>query len=288
MTVTRLRADQVTEPLAHHGEGPVWVSGGRWPTGIYWVDMLAGDVLALDANGLVSRRKVGSVAALVRQRTNGGLVYAVERGFALDDGPGTPVRTLPELWDDPLVRMNEGGCDPAGNLFCGSMSFGAEPGAGSLYRLEPDGAATVVATGMTIPNGLEWTADGTRAFHIDTPTGRVDVLDWDPAAGLSNRRPFATVEAGGPDGLTVDTDGGVWIGVWGAGAVHRYSPDGTLSVVVEVPARNVTACAFGGPERDELFITTSREQLADPEPEAGALFSVRTGRAGVVPRMFAG
>lgn len=288
MSVGRLRAERVTDPLAQHGEGPVWVSGSRWPEGLYWVDMLAGDVLSLDADGMVSRRNVGSVAAIVRQRRNGGLVYAVERGFALDDGPGTPVRALPELWEDRSVRMNEGGCDPAGNLYCGSMSYSAEPGGGTLYRLDRTGSATEVTTGMTIPNGLEWTTDGSRAFHVDTPTGCIDVLDWDPASGLTNRRPFATLEAGGPDGLTVDTSGGVWVAAWGAGAVYRYAPEGMLSVVVEVPVRNVTACAFGGPDRDELFITTSREQLADPEPTAGALFSVRPGFTGVVPHPYAG
>jgi sugar lactone lactonase YvrE len=284
-----MHANQLTEPLAYHGEGPVWLSATGWPSGLYWVDMHAGDVLHLDADGAVERRNVAPAVAVIRPRAGGGLVYAVQRGFALDDGPGTEVRILPELWSDPGVRMNEGGCDPAGRLYCGSMSYTAEPGAGSLYLLRPDGRVEVVGHDFTIPNGLEWTADGTQAFHVDTPTGRVDVLDWDAERGLYNRRPFAHVEGPGqPDGLTVDADGGVWVALWGGHAVHRYAPDGTLSAVVEVPVAQVSACTFGGPDLDELYITTSRENLADPEPAAGAVFSVRPGVTGRPVRAFAG
>jgi sugar lactone lactonase YvrE len=284
-----MRAEQLTEPVAYHGEGPVWLAGTRWPHGLYWLDMLAGDVLHLGPDGTVERRHVGTTIAVVRPRVDGGLVYAVERGFVLDGGPGTALRTLPELWDDPSIRMNEGGCDPAGRLYCGSMSYAQEPGAGSLYLLHPDGAIDTAARGFTIPNGLEWTPDGTQAYHVDTPTGRIDILEWDADKGLHDRRPFANVDGGGkPDGLTVDADGGVWVAVWGGRAVHCYAPDGSLSAVVEVPAAQVSACTFGGPDLDELFITTSRENLDDPEPGAGAVFSVRPGVRGRPVRAFAG
>jgi sugar lactone lactonase YvrE len=284
-----MHADQLTEPLAYHGEGPVWLIGTGWPDGLYWLDMLAGDVLHLGTGGSVQRRHVAPAIAIVRPRAEGGLVYAVERGFALDDGPDTAVRMLPELWSDPGIRMNEGGCDPAGRLYCGSMSYTQEPGAGSLYLLHPDGRVDSVERGLTIPNGLEWTGDGSRAFHVDTPTGRVDVLDWDAEHGLHDRRPFASVDGDGqPDGLTVDAEDGVWVAVWGGHAVHRYGPDGTLSAVVDVPVAQVSACTFGGPDLDQLFITTSRENLADPEPAAGAVFSVRPGVRGRPVRAFAG
>lgn len=289
MSVVRLRATQVTDAVAYHGEGPVWLTGCLWPSGIYWVDMLAGDVLSLDGEGTVHRRNVGAVAAVVRPRRTGGLAYAVERGFAVDDGPGTPLLRLPELWSDPEVRMNEGGCDPAGNFYCGSMAFTARSGAGSFYRLAPDGDTELLQAGMTIPNGLEWSPDGSVAYHVDTTAGRVDVLDWDPEHGLRNRRAFVIVEgAGQPDGLTVDAEGGVWVAIWGAGEVHRYSPEGTLTAVVSIPAAQVSACTFGGPELDQLFVTTSRERLADPEPAAGALFRASPGVVGLPARPYAG
>lgn len=284
-----MQPEQVTSALSHHGEGPVWISGTRWPDGLYWADMLAGDVLALDPSGQVTRRNVGEVVATIRPRSGGGLAYAVERGFALDDGPDTPLRRLPELWSARDVRMNEGGCDPAGSFYAGSMAYDARPSAGALYRLSPGGTTTVVEKGWTIPNGLEWAPDGRTAYHADTVNRRIDVWSWDPETGLHDRRAWVLVDAEGrPDGLTVDEEGGVWTAIWGSSCVHRYDPDGTLSEVVTFPVAQVSACVFGGPARDELFVTTSREGLADPEPGAGAVFRVRPGVRGVAVHPYRG
>jgi sugar lactone lactonase YvrE len=252
--------------------------------------MLAGDVLALRDDGTVGRRHVGRVVAALRPRRLGGAVLGVERGFALEESDGA-VRHLPPLWEDGGLRMNEGGCDPEGRFLCGSMAYDQERGAAALHRLDPDGSVHVVLTGVTISNGLEWSPDGTLAYYVDTPTGRVDVLDADPDAGLTRRRPFVAIppDAGYPDGLTVDAQGGVWVALYGGGAVHRYTPGGVLDAVVTVAPRKVTACTFGGPRLDRLFITTSREDLPPgADPLAGALFAVTPGVEGRPVREFAG
>lgn len=283
-----MRAEQLTPPWAGHGEGPVWVAGTLWPDGLHWVDMLVGDVLSLDPSGQVQRRHVSDVVAVVRPRTSGGLVYAVERGFAVDDGPSSVLRRLPELWHAVDVRMNEGGCDPDGNLYCGSMTNDARPGAGAFYRLGANGHVAVVERDWTIPNGLEWSPDGTRAYHANTEAGRVETLDWDSERGLHSRRPFVHVQGGDPDGLTIDAEGGVWVALWGGAAVHRYAPDGSLSEVIEVPVTQVSACTFGGEVLSEIYITTSREGLADPEEAAGAVFTARPGVLGLPVRPYRG
>jgi sugar lactone lactonase YvrE len=217
--------EQVTGPEVYHGEGPVWYSG--WG-GLRFVDMLAGDVIFLAANGSLKRRHVGSVAAAVRPRRGGGAVIGVERGFALEDPDGT-LTALPELWSDPRVRMNEGGCDPDGRFYCGSMAYDQSVGAASLYRLDPDGSVQVVLNQVTVSNGLEWSPDGSRVYYNDTATFIISVFDYDTATGLTNRRTFAELpDAGRPDGLTVDAEGGVWTAVSNGGAVYRYSADGTL------------------------------------------------------------
>jgi len=282
-----MRAEQATDAVTYHGEGPVW--SAAWG-GLRWVDMLAGDVLSLAADGTIGRRHVAAVAAVLRPRRGGGAVIGVERGFALADPDGT-VTLLDPLWTDPGVRMNEGGCDPDGRFYCGSMAYDKTPGAGSLYRLDPDGTTSVVLTGVTISNGLDWSPDGSLAYYNDTPTGRVDVFDYHRDTGLTGRRPFVAIpaEAGRPDGLTVDADGGVWVALHGGGAVHRYSPEGKLDEVVEVPTPQVTACTFGGAHLDQLFVTTSREGLADgADPLAGALFRAALGVRGRPVREFAG
>jgi sugar lactone lactonase YvrE len=279
-----IRAEQLTDAVAYHGEGPVWSE--RWG-GLQFVDMLAGDVLSLEPDGTIGRRHVGEVAAAIRPRRGGGAVIGVERGFALEE-PDGKITTLDELWSDPSVRMNEGACDPDGRFYCGSMAYDQAEGAASVYRLEPDGSVEVVLKGVTVSNGLDWSPDGSLAYYNDTATYRVSVFDYERDAGLTGRRVFAETP-GRPDGLTVDAEGGVWVAQSDGGEVRRYSPAGELDAVVELPVKKVTACTFGGAALDELFITTSRENLgADAEPAAGALFRAQPGVFGQRAREFAG
>jgi sugar lactone lactonase YvrE len=277
-----LQAEQLTPAVAYHGEGPVWDAA---LSRLLWVDLLNGDLLLTDARGLTERRHVSDVLACVVPRAAGGHVVATERGFGLLTSRGD-LTALPDVWGDKTVRMNDGACDPQGRFFCGSMAYGAAPGRGALYRLDPDGSVHHVHSGITISNGIGWSPDGGCAYYIDSGTGRVDVCSPD----LAERRPFVKVPetTGTPDGLTVDADGGVWVALWGGSAVHRYSPDGELDQVVSLPVAQVSSCAFGGDDLDTLYITTSTEGLSDPEPGAGALFAVQTGTKGLPTLTFAG
>ena len=279
-----MRAERITDAVAYHAEGPVW--SPTWG-GLRWVDMLAGDVLFLATDGSVERRHVATVAAALRPRRQGGAVIAVERGFGLEEPDGS-LTELGELWADETVRMNEGACDPDGRFYCGSMAYDKRPGAGSVYRLDPDRSVHVVLESVTISNGLDWSPDGSLAYYNDTATGRVDVFDYDRDAGLTGRRPFVDTEAR-PDGLTVDSEGGVWVALANGASVRRYTAAGALDAVVELPVTKVTACTFGGERLDELYITTSRENMsADQELEAGSLFRARPGITGRPVREFAG
>lgn len=278
------RAEQITESITYHGEGAVWHDG--WG-GLRFVDMMEGDVLSLDeTTGQVTRLHVDSpVAALVRPRTSGGFVVALERAFAGYDPHGRRDWVTPDLWQGP-IRFNEGGVDPRGRLLAGQMAYDSAEGVAAMWRLNPDRTVERLFGGLTISNGLAFTADGTRAYYADTATGRIDVFD--AADGeLGERRPFVTIPegAGGPDGLCVDVEDGVWVALYDGGAVHRYAADGTLSEIVEVGAARVTSCALGGADGSTLYITTSRQNLRpDEEPPAGALFRAQVGVAGVPTR----
>ncbi len=278
------RPEQVTAPLCYHAEGPVW--SPSWG-GLRWVDMFAGDLLTLHADGSVASLHVGDVAAFVRPRTRGGYVVGTERGLALADDPHAEPAPWLTLWDDPAVRMNEGGCDPQGRLLAGSMRYDRATGGACLYRVDPDGRVTTLLPDVTISNGIDFTPDGTRAYYDDTPTGRTDVFDV-VEGDLAGRRAFHTPGLGHPDGLTVDAAGNVWVALNGAGRVRCVSPQGEVLDEVELPARLITACAFGGEDLRDLYVTTSRENLSDPEPEAGSVFRVRVAVPGRPVLPFAG
>lgn len=278
-----ISVEQITAPVAIHGESLIWDDQNSC---LRWVDMLRGDVLTLDARGDISRLHVGRIAASIRPRSLGGMVVAVERGFAIVDGAGV-VQSLPELWSSPKLRMNDGACDPQGRFYCGSMSYDEEPGYGVMYRLDADRTTSTVLRGLAISNGLVWLASGDEALFIDSLTQRIDVLEFNGDEGtFLSRRTLVTIdgEDGMPDGIALDVDGGLWVAMWGGGTVHRYTSDGVLDVVVTFPVRDVTSCAFVD---GYLYVSTSAKDDQE-NPNAGALFRAHVGVEGQVILKFSG
>jgi sugar lactone lactonase YvrE len=281
-------AEQFTQPCTFHGEGPFWDAAHDR---LLLVDMLAGAVVDVDQEGRTGRRELASVAAALRSRRGGGYLLATEDRVLLLRPDLTPETELPPFFVDPLVRMNDGGCDPQGRFYIGTMAYDETSGAGTLYRLDPDRSVSVVLQDVTISNGLQWTRAGDTALYVDTPTGRVDRFDFDAGSGtFSARRPFASISGpGNPDGMAIDEEDGIWVALWGGSAVHRYDADGRLDLVVELPVSQVTACTFGGPDLRTLFVTTSREGVEPgQQPEAGAVFRYETDVRGAVPHPFDG
>lgn len=283
-------AERLTVPFAYHGEGPFWdVRTGR----LLCVDVYAADVVAVDPSGGVERFSVPSRAAtVVRRRTGSGFVVGTERGVVLADEGLRTFETIAELIDDPAVRTNDGGCDTLGGFVIGTMASGGRRDRGSVYRVAPDRTVTELLAPVSISNGVQWSADGAQVYYIDTPTRRVDVFDVDPRTGAwSGRRPHIRIDDGHgfPDGMAIDEAGGVWIAMWGGGTVNHYDAGGRLVERIRVPGvTQVSACAFGGDDRNLLFITTSREDLTHSEPEAGAVFVVPAPVRGAALAEFAG
>ena len=267
----------VAAPLSELGEGPCWDPASQ---SLFWVDIPAGRVHRLDGGGEHSCWDVGLPVGAVVPRASGGLALAAGNGFhALDTGTGQVTELAPAP-GKPDTRMNDGKCDRAGRFYAGTMANDESPGQGSFYRLDTDGTVTELFTGLGISNGVGWSPDDRLMYYIDSFAYRVDVLDYDPRTGqLGERRPFARLGSGDivPDGLAVDSDGGVWVAVWGGGVIQRYDPAGRLIGAVRLPASYVTSCAFGGPALDQLYVTTA----AGPGRCAGALFTCPAGVAGL-------
>ena len=274
------------------GEGPRWDAAGR-------------RLLAVDIEGRRLHRfdpatdedrplDLGERVGVALPVEGGGLLLALARRLALLDEAANTMETLAAFPHGDDVRANDGACDPAGRLFVGTMALDERPGGGALYRYTAEAGLERVLDAVTLSNGLGWSPDGTRMYYVDSPTRRVDVFDYDPATGEpGTRRPFARIadEDGIPDGLAVDGEGGVWVALYGGGAVRRFDPDGRLDRVLEVPATNVTACCFGGPDGRSLFVTTARQGRGEAElarePLAGSIFVADAGVTGPPATPFA-
>jgi sugar lactone lactonase YvrE len=290
--MTAPAVELVLDARADLGEGPRWDSAHQR---LLWVDIMRGRVHAFTpATGACRNVAVHQpVGALVGAR-DGSLVLAVAGGFArLDlDSQKFEMQAAVEA-DRPQNRMNDGACDGAGRFWAGTMALDEGPGAGALYRLDPDLTVHTMLTGVSISNGLDWSLDGRRMYYVDSPTRRIDVFDFDVAKGsIANRRTFVEVpaDAGVPDGLTVDAAGFVWLTLWGGAALRRYAPDGTLERVVPLPVTHPTSCAFGGAALDELYVTSARRPLTAEEKarqlQAGGVFRLRPGVVGRPAHLF--
>ena len=266
------------------GEGPVWdARTGR----IAWVDILGRGLHLTDpASGATESILTPTDVGAVAPRRAGGFIAALQDGFwIIGDGDPRRVATIPEA--RPELRFNDGKCDPAGRFWAGTMEYAERAGTAGLYRLEPDGTVARVLAGVTISNGLAWSADGSTMFYIDTPRQRIESFAFEVATGaVSGRRTVVDIptDAGFPDGMTIDAEGGLWVAFWDGGAIRRYV-DGRLDRTIRLPVSRPTSVAFGGRALDELFITSASTGLSDAalaaEPLAGAVFRVRPGVQGL-------
>ncbi|MDN3293256.1 SMP-30/gluconolactonase/LRE family protein [Streptomyces ficellus] len=265
------RAEVAVRAYAELGEGPTWdAAAGR----LIWVDILGSRVHTYDPAG--GHRSVMATAQHVgaaKPRAGGGLVVNLRDGIGLYDADGA----FSWLVHDPVPgrRGNDAAVAPDGALWAGTMRYDEADGGGTLTRIAPEGTTTTVFPSVAVSNGTGWSPDGTLMYYVDSATRRVDVCRMEGRRAL-DRRPFATIEhgAGFPDGLAVDAEGCVWVALWDGAAIRRYTPDGTLDRVVELPVRRPTACAFGGPGLRDLYITTARTGLTRPAPPAGSLLVV--------------
>ena len=279
--------ENVTGPVAHHAETPVW-----WPAwgGLRWVDGNAGDLLTLRDDGVTRQHIDDEYLAFARPRTSGGFMAVGARTLYLADDVDGPTRAVATLLDDPAVRMNDGCCDPRGRLLTGSMAYDSTQDAGVLLRLDADLAVTTVLPKTTMSNGIAFSPDGHRMYHVDTGAQRIDVFDAVDGE-LRGRREFVRIpeDQGSPDGLTVAADGSVWVAIWGGSEVRGYAPDGSLIEKIALPVPQVSACTFGGDDLGTLFITTSAQDLpADHGTDAGSVYAVRPGVHGLPILPFAG
>lgn len=266
---------------AEVGEGPVLDQrSGR----VVWVDIPEGKVFESDPDGatrtlMAAPLSVGAVAP--REHTNGFAVACAD-GFGILEHSELTIsdRVLPS----PEYRMNDAKVDSRGRLWAGSTHINFIPGLGRLHRWDGVAASTVMASGFTLPNGIGWSPDDSTMYLADSFAHVLLCADFDADEGtISPFRVLAEVPDGLPDGLSVDTEGHIWLAIWGAGEVRRIDPQGKVVQTVELPVSQPSSCAFL--PSGHLAITSARAGLShsqiEQEPLAGSVFMLPTEFRGV-------
>jgi sugar lactone lactonase YvrE len=276
----------VLDIRAELGESPVWDDRRQR---LVFVDIMRGHVHEFNpATGADHVLEVGQPVGSVALAEAGDWIVAAQDGFyRLDPDRGTLALIAHVEADLAGNRMNDGAVDAAGRFWAGTMEIIGTRERGCLYRLDPDGTVHCMLAPVSTSNGIDWSPAGDIMYYVDTPLGRIDAFNFALHTGaISYRRTFVNVPAsfGHPDGLVVDAEGFIWLALWQGAAVHRYAPNGRLNRVVNLPVSLVTKCAFGGPDLDDLYITTARIGLDEAgqacELPAGGVFRVRPGVQG--------
>ena len=235
------------------------------------------------------------IGTIVPSEEENKVVVALENGIYVVNIETEEINLLSDV--EALVtenRFNDGKCDPNGNLWVGSMHLKQTKPNGKLYKVDDHGKTTPMLENVTISNGIVWTKKGDVMYYIDTPTGNIRAFDFDlKTSTISNERIAVKVNEkdGFPDGMTIDENDMLWVGMWNGNAVAQYNPKtGKLISKIKVPAHNVTSCAFGGDNLDTLYITTASVDMTKEErikyPLAGSVFIAVPGVKGVKSSYF--
>jgi len=189
---------------------------------------------------------------------------------------------VPIYLDEDSQRCNDGGFDPMGNVWIGSMDVEVKDGLGSLYRIAPNGKASKVLENLTIPNGLVFSLDHKRMYFIDTPTRTVKAYFVDSTGEITFDKHAVSIpeSMGMPDGMTIDASGMLWIALYGGAAVGRWNPsNGQLLETIAIPALHVTSCCFASGDLNELIVTSARENMTEAQlamyPQSGNVFRIK-------------
>jgi len=274
------------------GEVPIWSVREQ---ALYWIDAFKPGLHRYDAKtGAVTSRtppvKLGSFAL----RAGGGFLLASRSGLGTYDPSSGRFDLIhdPEA-DRPNNLLNDGRCDRRGRFWVGSMDRMIQQPSARLYRFDPDHSCRVMQDEIYLSNGIAFSPDDRTMYFADSHHKAIYRYDFDLDAGtIANRRVFATVEHGVPDGACVDTDGCLWSVQFHASRVVRYTPDGTIDRTIELPVTQPTACTFGGADLKTLFVTTAGLRLTDAQraaqPHAGGLLAIDAGAQGLEEPLFGG
>lgn len=279
------QAELVLRADAELAEGPVWHEEDGC---LYWVNINRGELHCFHpVSGKDVVTTVDEPIGTFAFRKDGGMIAALKSGIYLLDIKGGSLEKTLLVDPEPGTsnRFNDGKCDPYGRFLAGTMGMNGDA---AFYSIEPNGRCRTLIDGVKISNGLGFSPDLQTLYYTDSCTQTITAYDYSESGELSNPRPAAIIDeaSGMPDGMTVDSDGNLWVALFRGGKVLCLEPfTGKLLAEVHVPAKKVTCCAFGGSDYRTLYITTAWEhsspQQRQEDPHGGSLFAVQTGATGL-------
>lgn len=268
------------------GESPLWHIEEQ---ALYWVDIEKPALHRFDPKTKQHRMwPMPTSIACIGLHEKNGLIAAMRYGFAHILLPSGKVEMISSpISDSDGVMFNDGNCDRAGRFWAGTKDTSEGSSNKSIYRLDHD-QLFKITDGFAITNGIVWSPDNSIAYICDSLARIIYQYDFSIATGiLSNQEIFAQIpeEKGYPDGLAVDSEGGIWNAHWGGGCITRYLPNGNIDHVIHLPVPHPTSCCFGGPNLKTLYITSARLNMSDEEikqnPLSGCIFATRLDITGV-------
>lgn len=269
------------------GESPIWDAE---TSSLSFIDQTPGQLFRFDPqSAALSSFEVGEAIGAAIPRIGGGFVFTSANGLLAVRKEGSPPSSLLAIDAQSTdTRLNDAKCDRRGRLWTGTISRSFVRKASALYRIDTDLRLTTALREVSVSNGIAWSPDDSRMYFADTATRGVDIFDYNIATGeLSNGRRFAEIDRtdGVPDGMTIDSEGHLWVALYLGGAIRRYAPDGTWVGTIRLPVVGVTSCAFGGPDLRDLYITSAAHLAGRKErprsPVDGALFRCRLETPGL-------
>lgn len=262
---------------AELGEGPIWFGDRLWFVDIKKKQIHRFDPESGEQQSWTAPEQVGFIAP----RARGGFIAGLQSGlFAFDPERGSFEPIVAVEPDKPDNRLNDAVVDAKGRLWFGTMDDGEREKSGAFYRYADGELRAVGIDNVAITNGPAISPDGRTLYWVDTLGGHIWVATIGEEGEVADSRPFVSFnpQEGFPDGPTVDAEGGIWIGLYAGWQARRYSPEGALLQVIDLPVANITKVAFGGHGRRTLFATTARQLLGADEiakqPQAGHLFAL--------------
>jgi sugar lactone lactonase YvrE len=281
----------VADVRAVLGEGPVWVER---EAALYWVDIQGRKIFRLDKScelrGWTTPFRVGSIVP----RKSGGFIAGTDEGIAEVDPQAGRFEIVARPEEQlPGNRFNDGKVDRRGRFWAGTMDDEEKAASGTLYCFDERMDWTAVDQGYRVTNGPAFSPSGDRMYHNDSARRVTYVFDLEAGNAVNRRTLLQFGDGEGfPDGMTVDSEGCLWIAFWDGGCVRRYSDEGEWLETVDMPVSRPTSCAFGGPDFDRLYITSASRDLDSEalamQPKAGGLFMLVAGVRGLPERPFAG